>query len=93
MLFDSSVGDFASVQTRDVSPGGMYLVVDSRMMVGTRLRLALAKRETGHRTRVSQLLEVQATVSWVGDDGVGVAFDEPPAEFLAELARQAKRAG
>ena len=84
-LFDAGSGTFGSVEVRDVSPGGAFLLVGDRAGPGTELRLAIARHSSGARVR--QLVEVRGRVKWVADDGVGVEFEDPSPEFLEHLAR------
>ena len=85
-LFDSYSGVYQSVITRDISGGGAYLVVEQRPGVGETMRVAIAQMVEG-AGRARQLLEAEAVVKWVGDDGVGVEFVEPSSAFMIALTK------
>ena len=84
-LFDAGSGTFSSIEVRDVSPGGAFLVIESRPAVDSRIKLAIATQDAGARVR--RLVEVHSRVKWLAHNGVGVEFDQPSSAFLEELAR------
>ncbi len=87
VLFDAGSAVYKSVATRDVSPGGAFIVLGKPLPTGTQLRLAIARRGKGSGARVRQLIEVRGEVKWSDDTGIGIAFIEPSEEFIAELNR------
>lgn len=89
VLFDAGSAIYKSVATRDVSPGGAFIVLGKSLPNGTQLRLAIARRGKGSGARVRELIEVRGEVKWSDDEGIGIAFVEPSEEFLAELNKLA----
>jgi len=85
-LFDAGTGVYRSVPTKDVSMGGLYLVLGNSPPVGTRLRLALAEG-SDRKARVRKLVEVEVEVKRQLEDGVGVEFVDPSDAFMTELTR------
>lgn len=54
--------------TRNVSLGGMYLLTETPLPYGTRVRVRF------HLAALRETAEIEATVRWGGEDGMGVQF-------------------
>jgi hypothetical protein len=88
-LFDAGSGTFGSVEVRDLSPGGAFLLVSDHPTPGSELRLAITRQSDSARVR--ELVEVRGRVKWVAEDGVGVEFEEPTPQFLEQIAHLLSR--
>ncbi len=93
VLFDAGSAVYKSVATRDISPGGAFIVVDRPLPIGTQIRLAITRRGDEDGARVRELIEVRGEVKWANADGIGIAFVEPSEAFLAELSRLTSTGG
>lgn len=95
-VFVHSGHHFFQAETADVSLGGMFLVTNRPLTVGTRMILDFALPGGGTD---AEPLEVEATVRWTrahdartngGPAGIAVAFENLSAEALARIEAYCK---